>query len=86
MLSKHIFLTQKLRLIGSTFFGFAQNSLHDFHNMVYELLVALSSTNATKTKTNLPSDWMVGNWKGDCPVKIEVVLYYVKFMLYMYFA
>ena len=30
--------------IGSTFFGFAQNSLHDFQNMVYDLIVALSST------------------------------------------
>ena len=47
MLLKHLFVIQKLRLIGSTFFGFAQNSLHDFQNTVYELIVALSSTNDT---------------------------------------
>ena len=37
-----------MRLIWSTFFCFAPNSLHDFQNTVYELTVALSSTNATK--------------------------------------
>ena len=34
MLSKHLFVTQKLRLIGSTNFGFAQNILHDIQNTV----------------------------------------------------
>ena len=33
-----------LSLIGSTSFGFAQNTIYDF-----ELIVALSSTNATKS-------------------------------------
>ena len=37
-----------MSLIGSTSFGFAQKSLHDFQNMVYEPIVALSSTNTTK--------------------------------------
>ena len=38
-----------MRLIGSTFFGFAQNTKHDFQN------TALNSTNATyvsETKAN----------------------------------
>ena len=50
MLSKHSFVRQKLRLIGSTSFGFAQNPLHDFQNTVYELIVELSSAYATKTR------------------------------------
>ena len=45
MLPKHLFVIQKLALIRSTFFVF----LHDFQNTVYELIVAMSSTNATKT-------------------------------------
>ena len=35
-----------MSLIGSTYFGFAQITIHDFQNI--ELIVALSSTNATK--------------------------------------
>ena len=49
MLPKHLFVIQKLGSVRSTVFGFAQNSLHDFQNTVYELIVAMSSTNATKT-------------------------------------
>ena len=35
---------------GSTSFAFAQNTLHDFQNTVLELIVALSSRNATKAE------------------------------------
>ena len=34
VLSKHLFVIQKFRLIGSTSFGFAQNTLHGFQNTV----------------------------------------------------
>ena len=34
VLSKHLYVLQKLSLIGSTSFGFAQNTLHDFGNTV----------------------------------------------------
>ena len=39
-----------MSLIGSTSFGFAQNTVSDFQNTLspIELIVALSSTNATK--------------------------------------
>ena len=37
---------RKMSLIGSTSFGFAQNTIHAFQNTVF--IVALSSTNATK--------------------------------------
>ena len=45
---KHLFVIQKLRLIGSISTGFAQNTIYDFQNTVLNS-VALSSTNATKT-------------------------------------
>ena len=32
VLSKHLFVVEKLSLIGSTYFGFAQNTIHDFQN------------------------------------------------------
>ena len=38
---EHSFVIQKLKLIGLTFFRLAQNSLHDFQNMVYELIEAV---------------------------------------------
>ena len=50
VLSKHLSVIQKLRFTDSTFLSFAQNCLHDFQNTVNELIVALSSTNATKKK------------------------------------
>ena len=37
---------REMSLIGSTSLGFAQNTIHDLHGI--ELIVALSSTNATK--------------------------------------
>ena len=40
---------REMSLLGSASFGFAQNTIHDFQNTVFELIVALSSTNATKT-------------------------------------
>ena len=46
MLSKYLFVIQKLRLIGSSFVNIAQNTLHDFQSIGF--VVALSSTNATK--------------------------------------
>ena len=39
---------REMTLIGSTSFGFAQDKIHDFQNTLIELIVALSSTNATK--------------------------------------
>ena len=39
---------REMSLIGSTSLGFAQNTIHDFQNTISELIVALSSTNATK--------------------------------------
>ena len=39
---------QKLCLIGLTSFGFAQNTLHDFQKYGIELIMTLSSINATK--------------------------------------
>ena len=48
MLSKHLSVTPKFNLIGSTFFGLAQNMIRDFQNVLIKLIVALSSTNATK--------------------------------------
>ena len=41
---------REMSLIGSTSFNFAQNTIHDFSKYRIELIVALSSTNATKTK------------------------------------
>ena len=38
-----------MSLTGFTSFGFAQNTIHDFRNTVLNSMVALSSTNATKT-------------------------------------
>ena len=38
----------EIEVNGSTFFGFAQNALHDFQNYSIELIVALSSTNYLK--------------------------------------
>ena len=43
-LLKHLFVIEKLRLIGLISFGFARNKILDFQNTVVEL----SSTNATK--------------------------------------
>ena len=37
-----------MSLIGSTSYGFAQNTMHDFQNTVLNSIVALASTNATK--------------------------------------
>ena len=38
-----------MNLIGSTFFLFVQNTIHDFCNtVIIELIVALTSINATK--------------------------------------
>ena len=37
---------REMSLIGSTYFGFAQNTIYDFQNTV--LIVVLSLTNATK--------------------------------------
>ena len=37
-----------MSLIGSTSFGFAQNTIRDFQKYGIELIVALSLTNATK--------------------------------------
>ena len=34
IISKHLFVIQKLRLIRSTSFGFAQNTMYDFQNTV----------------------------------------------------
>ena len=34
MVSKHLYVMEKLGLIGSTSFGFAQNTLHDFRNII----------------------------------------------------
>ena len=40
---------REMSLIGSTFFSFAQNKMHDFQNtLMNSYIVALSSTNATK--------------------------------------
>ena len=39
---------REISLIGSTSFGFAQNTIHDFQKYRIELIVALPSTNATK--------------------------------------
>ena len=39
-----------MSLIGSTSFGFAQNTIHDFSKYSIKLIVALSSTNATKNR------------------------------------
>ena len=44
-----LFVIQKLSLIGSISFGFVQNILHDFPKYAIKPIVALSSTNATKT-------------------------------------
>ena len=33
---------KEMSLLGSTSFGFAQNTIHDFQNTVLELIVALS--------------------------------------------
>ena len=43
-----------MRLIGSTSFGFAQNTIQDFPKYMYriELIETLSLTNATKNKIN----------------------------------
>ena len=37
MQSKHLFVIQKLRLIGFTSFGFYQNTLHDIRNNATKL-------------------------------------------------
>ena len=37
-----------MSLTGSTYFGFAQNTIYDFQKRRIELIVALSSTNAIK--------------------------------------
>ena len=42
---------REMSLIGYTSFGFAQNKIHDFKKYRIELIVALFSTNATKTIT-----------------------------------
>ena len=34
MLSTHLFVVEKMSLIGSTSFGFAQNMIRDFQNTV----------------------------------------------------
>ena len=46
MLSKHLFVTEKLGLIGSTSFGFAHRTIHDSKHRI-ELIVTLSLTNPT---------------------------------------
>ena len=45
---KTLICHRKMSLIGSTSFGFAQNTIHDFQKNGIQLIVALSSTNATK--------------------------------------
>ena len=59
---------REISLIGSTSFGFAQNMVHDFQI----LIVALSSTNATKTTIALK-----------CTFKrvTKVILYYSKWQV-----
>ena len=47
---------REISLMGSTYFGFAQNTIHDFQNTVFKLTVALSSTNATKRGCRKYSD------------------------------
>ena len=42
---------REMSFIGSTYFGFAQKKIHDFSKYRIELIVALSSTNATKIET-----------------------------------
>ena len=46
---KHLFVIEKLSLIGFTCFGFVQTIIHDFKHTIIELIVTLSSTNAKKT-------------------------------------
>ena len=47
-----------MSFIGSTSFGFAQNTIHDFQNTILNL-VDVSSTNATKMRENW-NRWSVG--------------------------
>ena len=42
-----------MSLIGSSSFGFAQNTIHDFQNIAFNYIVALSSTNATKISNEI---------------------------------
>ena len=53
VLSKHSFILEKLRLTRFTSFSFAQTTIHDFLKYRFELIVSLSSTNATKTSALL---------------------------------
>ena len=46
-IERHI-CRREMSLIGSTSFGFAQNTMHDFSKYRIELIVAFSLTNATK--------------------------------------
>ena len=57
MRSKFLFIVQKLRLIWSTSFGFAQKHLIWFSKCGIELIEALSSTNATKRKQKDRATW-----------------------------
>ena len=60
---KTLVCRREMSLIGSTFFGFAQNTIHDFQNTVSN---SLSSTNATKNKAcqvQLSSVYILPNYE-----------------------
>ena len=49
--TERLICRREISLIGSTSFGFAQNTIHDFQKNRIELIVVLSSTNARKIQS-----------------------------------
>ena len=48
-----------MSLIGSTSFGFAQNTIHDFQKKLIDLIVALSSTNVTERTFECKENFLI---------------------------
>ena len=56
LLSKHLFVIETLDLIGFTFFGFAQNTMHDFQNTVLNSYGHCLRQNFVPQKLNLTNE------------------------------